>query len=82
MWDNAPNASVFTNDHLKRVVLKVFCRKSLTEPKILGITIFGTSGMGTADREIMSIVLLRQHIRDLAGCGVVNQDLIVIPLGR
>jgi hypothetical protein len=38
--------------------------------------------MGTADREIMSFMLPRQHIRDLLGRGVVNQDLIVIPLGQ
>jgi hypothetical protein len=38
--------------------------------------------MGTADREVMSIMLLRQHCHDPAGRDVVNQDLIVNPLGQ
>ena len=38
--------------------------------------------MGTADREVMSIVLPRQHVHSLAGRDVVNQDLIVNPLGQ
>ena len=38
--------------------------------------------MGTADREVMSIVLLRQHIHHSAGRDVVNLDLIVNPLGQ
>ena len=42
----------------------------------------GCEGMGTADREVMSIVLLRQHVHDPAGRDVVNQDLIVNPLGQ
>jgi hypothetical protein len=38
--------------------------------------------MGTADREVMSIVLLRQHFHASKGRDVVNLDLIVNPLGQ
>jgi hypothetical protein len=38
--------------------------------------------MGTADREVMSIVSPWRHVHKPAGRAVVNQDLIVNPLGQ
>ncbi|MDX3926797.1 MAG: hypothetical protein QHC90_13465 [Shinella sp.] len=42
----------------------------------------GRRWIGTADRENMSTMLLRQHCRAAYSLSVVNQDLIVIPLGQ
>ena len=78
----APATGAFGLEDPNQTVFRVFWRKSLTEPKNLGITISGTGEMGTADREVMSIMLPGQHVHGLQSQGVVNQDLSFIPLGQ
>jgi hypothetical protein len=77
-----PATGAFRLEDPNQEVFRVFWRKSLTERKILGITISGTGEMGTADPEVMSIALTRQQVPGLRGEGVVNQDLSFVPLGQ